>query len=102
VTLVIVRRAEKDRPRKSSSYGTFTGSQPFKRRELDMSERERAVHYRELAQQLKRAEQLGDLEGATKKAMLELAGNYDRLADLLDQLAVAYQIETAERFAFRS
>ncbi len=52
-----------------------------------MSERERAAQYRDRAQQLRRAAASEDHPRETQQAMLELADNYERLADLLEQLS---------------
>ena len=51
-----------------------------------MPERERAAQYRDRAQQLRNAVASEDHSGQTRQAMLELADNYERLADLLEQL----------------
>jgi hypothetical protein len=52
-----------------------------------MDEREKAAHYRTLAEQLKAAAaQSVDLQPATRQVMLELADNYEELADLLERL----------------
>ena len=51
-----------------------------------MSERERAEQFRERAQELKSAARTEDHRRETRQAMLELADNYERLADLLEQV----------------
>jgi hypothetical protein len=51
-----------------------------------MSRQQRAAHHRERARELKTAAQSQDLSRETRQAMLELADNYERLADLLEQL----------------
>ena len=51
-----------------------------------MAEHERAEQYRERAQQLRSAVASEDHRHETRQAMLELAYNYERLADLLEQL----------------
>ena len=51
-----------------------------------MSLRERAEQYRERAQELRSAVASEDHRRETRQAMLELADNYERLADLLEQL----------------
>jgi hypothetical protein len=51
-----------------------------------MDERERAAHYRERAEELRRAANADELGRETRKTMLELAHNYEELADLLEQL----------------
>ena len=51
-----------------------------------MPEHERADHYRMRARRLRQAAKTEDHGPETRQAMLELASNYERLADLLDQL----------------
>jgi hypothetical protein len=51
-----------------------------------MTEWERAAQYRERARQLRRVVATEDLRRETRQAMLELANNYERLADLLEQM----------------
>ena len=51
-----------------------------------MPDYERADKYRHRARQLKQAAKAEGLRRETRLAMLELAYNYERLADLLDQL----------------
>ena len=51
-----------------------------------MAEHERADQYRERAQQLRSAVASEDHGRETRQAMLDLAHNYERLADLLEQL----------------
>lgn len=50
-----------------------------------MSQGEKATQYRNRAEQLKRSAKSGDLHQETRQAMLELADNYEKLADLLEQ-----------------
>ena len=51
-----------------------------------MPEHERADHHRMRARRLREAANADDHGPETRQAMLELACNYERLADLLDQL----------------
>ena len=52
-----------------------------------MDNRERAAHYRTLADQLRAAAaQSAELQPATRQVMLELADNYEELANLLERL----------------
>ena len=51
-----------------------------------MSLRERAEQYRDRAQQLRSSVASEEHRSETRQAMLELADNYERLADLLEQL----------------
>lgn len=49
-------------------------------------DKERPAHYRRRAQQLRAAADARELRRETREAMLDLADNYERLADLLEQL----------------
>jgi hypothetical protein len=51
-----------------------------------MPEHERVDHYRMRARQLRQTANAEEHGPETRQAMLELAHNYERLADLLDQL----------------
>jgi hypothetical protein len=63
-----------------------------------MSQGEKAVRYRKRAEQLKSAAKSNDLGRETRLAMLELADNYEKLADLLELPSWLFRIDTAENF----
>ena len=52
-----------------------------------MAEHERAAQYRDRAQHLREVVASEDHRRETREAMLELADNYERLADLLERLS---------------